>query len=283
MSPRKGFTLIELLVVIAIIAILAAILFPVFAQAREKARAISCVSNMKQIGLAVAMYHQDFDEQLIKEYYGFPSYPTCDWTGVTHFYSWRAAVQPYIKSITVFACPSNSFAQSSSAWYFSIQDPSYPTGYGNFMPSSYATNQDLIGFANGPCATLSSGVNGLAQIDEPASTIMIADTQAPWNDTKLDWIGAKSIGDTADTIDNGGGPGLPGAPGQFQGNQIPAFGPLPEFQNHQGFVNFVFADGHVKSMKLAQTLLPTSLWDENPPYTLALRQQIVSFMPSAFD
>ncbi|HLK60100.1 MAG TPA: prepilin-type N-terminal cleavage/methylation domain-containing protein, partial [Chthonomonadaceae bacterium] len=63
--PRRGFTLIELLVVIAIIAILAAILFPVFAQAREKARAISCMSNTKQMGIAALMYAQDFDETLV--------------------------------------------------------------------------------------------------------------------------------------------------------------------------------------------------------------------------
>jgi prepilin-type processing-associated H-X9-DG protein len=237
---------------------------------------------MQQIGLAIAMYHQDYDEQLISEYYGFPTSPACDWTGVTHFYSWRGAIQPYIKSINVFCCPSNSLAQSSANWYFTIQDPSYPTGYGNFMPSSYATNQDLIGFANGPCAGLSAGVGSLAQIDEPAATIMIADTQAPWNDTKLDWIGATSIGSTA-PIDLGGGPGVPTVPGQFQGNAIPNFGPLTEFQNHQGFVNFVFADSHVKAMKLAQTILPTSLWDENPPYNLTTRQQIVSYMPSVYN
>ncbi|HZP81820.1 MAG TPA: prepilin-type N-terminal cleavage/methylation domain-containing protein, partial [Chthonomonadaceae bacterium] len=70
---RKGFTLIELLVVIAIIAILAAILFPVFAQAREKARAATCLSNVKELGLAHQMYAQDYDEQLVTSWsYGFP-------------------------------------------------------------------------------------------------------------------------------------------------------------------------------------------------------------------
>src|SRR2546421_11787534 len=84
---KSGFTLIELLVVIAIIAILAAILFPVFAQAREKARAISCVSNLNQIGKATMMYVQDYDE----------TYP-CGWDSPTGGKSmWRVVIQPYIQ------------------------------------------------------------------------------------------------------------------------------------------------------------------------------------------
>src|SRR5438093_5568418 len=86
MQRSKGFTLIELLVVIAIIAILAAILFPVFAQAREKARAITCVSNIKQIGLATAMYVQDYDE----------TFPIA-W-GEPDNFTWYLQVDPYIKT-----------------------------------------------------------------------------------------------------------------------------------------------------------------------------------------
>jgi prepilin-type N-terminal cleavage/methylation domain-containing protein/prepilin-type processing-associated H-X9-DG protein len=99
---RKGFTLIELLVVIAIIAILAAILFPVFAKAREKARQASCLSNVKQLGLGIMSYAQDYDEKLPPRYYRFdPAVPGgpnwCD-----HL------VQPYIKNTQVIMCPSTT-------------------------------------------------------------------------------------------------------------------------------------------------------------------------------
>src|SRR5580765_4262996 len=90
---REGFTLIELLVVIAIIAILAAILFPVFAQAREKARQTSCLSNQKQIGTGIMMYVQDFDET-----YPLSQYFTGGATGAGAQVSWQAAVYPYIKN-----------------------------------------------------------------------------------------------------------------------------------------------------------------------------------------
>lgn len=97
-SSKRGFTLIELLVVIAIIAILAAILFPVFARARENARRSSCQSNLKQIGLGIMQYTQDYDE-----FYPLGSYAT---TGGN--FSWRHSIQPYIKSTQLFKCPSNT-------------------------------------------------------------------------------------------------------------------------------------------------------------------------------
>src|SRR5436190_15533824 len=95
---RNGFTLIELLVVIAIIAILAAILFPVFAQARDKARQATCLSNLKQLGNAQMMYTQDYDETYPKAYHALPD--GSDW-------AWYLEIQPYAKNTSIFRCPSD--------------------------------------------------------------------------------------------------------------------------------------------------------------------------------
>ncbi len=99
MPARKAFTLIELLVVIAIIAILAAILFPVFARAREKARQASCQSNLKQLMLAALMYCQDYDEVWIMRYYDVAP----DWSLRIE---WFEAIEPYMKNQQILQCPS---------------------------------------------------------------------------------------------------------------------------------------------------------------------------------
>jgi len=125
-GTRTGFTLIELLVVIAIIAILAAILFPVFAKAREKARTASCQSNLKQLALSWLMYAQDYDERgaplsLVNPgtgstYFNEPqSPPLNDWdwqSGYGYWYSWAWMIYPYVKNVQVYKCPSNPYNNS---------------------------------------------------------------------------------------------------------------------------------------------------------------------------
>lgn len=135
-TKQNAFTLIELLVVIAIIAILAAILFPVFSQAREKARAISCLSNTKQLGLAFAMYAQDYDER--------------NPNGINWYFpggnGWAGQAYPYIKNAGVFRCPSDSGGSKSHSSFAYNSNNTAPTGASvdSFSIASYAAPTSTV-------------------------------------------------------------------------------------------------------------------------------------------
>lgn len=141
---RRGFTLIELLVVIAIIAILAAILFPVFARAREKARQTSCLSNVKQLVLGVMMYAQDYDESLPG--YHFAGSPSSN-------DQWHEVIEPYVKNEQLFICPSDR-----------NRDP----GYGwNYRFISYGTHSST--------SIVGDPITTLGTFEYPAETVLMAD------------------------------------------------------------------------------------------------------------
>ncbi len=159
---RNGFTLIELLVVIAIIAILAAILFPVFARAREKAKQTSCLSNMKQIALAADMYTQDYDET-----YPLNIYPTP--VGAFTFYH---ALMPYMKNAQVLTCPSEANRMTMTEFQSAFGIPCCPG------VQVYAYNGNYCIFEDGPSNPLtgvSDPVVSKAQLPYPAETFVMGD------------------------------------------------------------------------------------------------------------
>jgi prepilin-type N-terminal cleavage/methylation domain-containing protein/prepilin-type processing-associated H-X9-DG protein len=169
-SKRRGFTLIELLVVIAIIAILAAILFPVFAQAREAARKSNCQSNLKQVGIGMFMYAQDYDEMLapnrITEQTSWNC--ICCWGG-GNFDNWKTLIQPYIKNYGLFKCPSNPNKDQ--------RDESRDVN----NRQSYAINGALFPSLLGG----QQGGTALAQLEYPAQTMFVLESWAGCSD--LGW------------------------------------------------------------------------------------------------
>ncbi len=229
----KGFTLIELLVVIAIIAILAAILFPVFAKAREKARQSSCLSNEKQILLAQVQYTQDYDEKFPPGHNDhFPNGQGMAWCQI---------LQPYVKSTQVFRCPDDS--DTSWPW---IQTP--PPGVAAPFHTSYGGNWQInLDCNNG------GGIN-LAGLSSPATTVYIADTgytalvKDPWIDythvKAAPWI----LQDPTST----------GCAGCATNAGDPNWGtPNPR---HTNLADVGFSDGHVKAMR------PESWYFGNTPW-----------------
>lgn len=247
---KRAFTLIELLVVIAIIAILAAILFPVFAQAREKARQTSCLSNVKQMGLSHLMYMQDYDERAVTSWsFGFP--------GDFNFY-----VQPYMKNTKILFCPSNPTTASGIAT--ACNNPNLAPGgidnpfrEQNMWGYGYNTGCD---WNNGtgmterwtaaplPGGTHQVTVNGqtftanlrteplvgkpLAAVAAPASCILLGDTA----DTTVAGLGRGDL----NLNKNGGCDNARKA----------------NWPRHNGGNNVVYVDGHAKWYRYNNTILP---------------------------
>ena len=166
MSKKRAFTLIELLVVIAIIAILAAILFPVFAKAREKARTSSCQSNEKQMGVAITQYAQDYDEKLPGRYNGAEAY------------SWRYVIQPYLKSTQVLVCPSNT---TNTYDCYDNTNPLVPTPRRSYAANGHGSFQTPMRANNGAA---------LAALDQPAQLVLVCESTQPYSEMPLDWGGA---------------------------------------------------------------------------------------------
>lgn len=246
----SGFTLIELLVVIAIIAILAAILFPVFAQAREKARQSSCASNMKQMGLAVIQYAQDYDES-------YPNGLQSGWYAA----SWAYNVQPYIKSVDVFRCPSDS--GSGDPIRYGTNDYSWAGPRMSYVANGLiqwngSANANFGIMTRGESWIQDFGVQTLAGVSRSADTVMLAERAAIYptasttpgsaylwgpgcllTNVPADDVAPQAIpdGSRAATVN-------PYDPAGKNGGVTPL---------HAGMGNFAFADGHVKAMKPEQT------------------------------
>ena len=226
-TDRTGFTLIELLVVIAIIEILASILFPVFARARENARRASCMSNLKQMGLGMTMYVQDYDETFPARYYV---------NGGTTEYWWNL-LQPYTKSSQLFQCPSSPFGTS-------VTNGQYGANY--YVVKNY--NQALL---------------KLSAIQSSATTYMLMDWGTYYASvsnaiaSNYSWYYLPGLGE-------GGGDCSEMETHEPKPSYYPDNYEDCTSGRHFGGVNMTFADGHVKWLKSSVVVREAKEWQSAP-------------------
>ena len=235
---KRAFTLIELLVVIAIVALLAAILFPVFARARENARKSSCMNNLKQIGLGLLQYTQDFDEVNTFSFYG-----TAGDTDSLNNYKWMDAIYPYVKSEQLYTCPSDNAPNRNYIWNKRLLAGQTTQNYG-----SYGLNgaHGAAGDNQTPPRSSAAYLVPLSNVAVPSQTVWVTDNNnAP---TPINTGGSQGFFWTnaaaAPSISNT-------SPRQL--NNI--------VERHLEFVNTLFCDGHVKSFKLDDMTRTKSLTD----------------------
>jgi len=232
----RAFTLIELLAVIAIIAILAAILFPVFAQAREKARQTTCLSNMKQIGLGIMQYNQDYDQTFMMSEYG---------SGDTQIV-WYAMIYPYIKNGNTYK---NANSGMTQAWGDSgvYVCPSFPVT----QSAMYGVHRDL--FTNNWADPVPAhAAHSDAELQSPADTIVVMEkgvNDASWGYNyfgtwEWDWTSNKTV--NMDIALQPGKGDCDGDPSLNLGTWA-SCGMLPRFR-HSKTCNVAFGDGHAKAM-----------------------------------
>jgi prepilin-type N-terminal cleavage/methylation domain-containing protein/prepilin-type processing-associated H-X9-DG protein len=255
---RKGFTLIELLVVISIIAILAAILFPVFARARENARRSACQSNLKQIGLGVLQYAQDYDEVMVPAWLDGATgagngWNTTNSTWGNGNFKWMDMIYPYVKSEQIFNCP------SVSAKNISLYKQATGTSYGHYAANlGYRSAGDS---KNPPFSYYRTDNVGnvpinLAMIQAPATTVMVTDTRG-WSSSGVascvmtfpsssgsvaNSFDLREIGEDTTNSDT-----LSIRTWVYSNNNPD--GAIGE--RHLETINVLWADGHVKAVKLA--------------------------------